>query len=76
VVPVFNEFDTRQPNAANEPITSMPLYLVEAGSFDLLLDKRYNLCNGYFLLHIKMWSAFEAMHNLSIIKKGKYIQLV
>ena len=41
--PVFNEFDTRQPYKPDEPIKNMSLYIVEASSFDLFINKRNNL---------------------------------
>ena len=48
-IPVFNEFDTWQSYKPEEPIKHMSLYIVEASSFDLFFNKRYNLCYGYFL---------------------------
>ena len=48
-IPVFKESDTWQSYKPEEPIKSMSLYAVEANSFDLCFNKRYNLCYGYFL---------------------------
>ena len=47
--PVFNEFDTWQAYKTEEPINNMSLYIVEANSFGLFFNKKYNLCYGYFL---------------------------
>ena len=52
-IPVFNEFDAWQAYRPEEPINHMSLYIVEASSFDLFLNKRYNLCYGYFLKQLK-----------------------
>ena len=48
-IPVFNEFGTWQAYKPQEPINNMSPYRVEANSFDLFLNKRYNLWYGYFL---------------------------
>ena len=52
-IPVFNEFDTWQAYKQDEPVKNMSLYIVEASSFDLFLNKKYNLCYGYFLKQLK-----------------------
>ena len=52
-IPVFNEFDTWQACKPEEPIKHMSLYIVEASSFDLFFNKKYNLCYGYFLKQMK-----------------------
>ncbi|MFM7977887.1 MAG: hypothetical protein ACKPKO_01115 [Candidatus Fonsibacter sp.] len=48
-VPVFNEFDTWQYYKPEKPIKNMSLYIVEANTFDLFFNNRYNLCYGYVL---------------------------
>ncbi|MFM7979742.1 MAG: hypothetical protein ACKPKO_10540, partial [Candidatus Fonsibacter sp.] len=45
-IPVFNEFDAFQSYKPEEPLNNKSLYIVEANSFDLFLNKRYNLCYG------------------------------
>ena len=45
-IPVFNEFDTWQAYKPEEPVKNMSLYIVEASSFDLFFNKKYNLCCG------------------------------
>lgn len=54
----------------------MSLYIVEASSFDLFLNKRYNLCYGYFLKQLKQRHAIKAVKHPSIIKKVDYKGLV
>ena len=75
-IPVFNEFDTWQPYKPEEPINNMSLYIVEASSFDLFFNKRYNLCYGYFLKQLKQRHAIKAVKHPSIIKKVSYKDLV
>ena len=75
-VPVFNEFDTWQPYKPDEPIKKMSLYIVEASSFDLFLNKKYNLCYGYFLKQLKQRHTIKAVKHPSIIKKVDYRGLV
>lgn len=54
----------------------MSLYIVEASSFDLFLNKRYNLCYGYFLKQLKQRHTIKAVKHPSIIKKVDYKGLV
>ncbi|MFM7988852.1 MAG: hypothetical protein ACKPKO_57015 [Candidatus Fonsibacter sp.] len=53
-IPVFNEFDPWQYYKPVEPIKNMSLYIVEASSFDLFFNKRYNLFYGYFLKQLRI----------------------
>ena len=77
MIPIFNEFDTWQAYEPEEPIKNMSLYIVEANSFDLLFNKKYNLCYGYFLKQLKQRRAIKAVKHPSIIKKtGNYRGLV
>ena len=75
-IPVFNEFDTWQAYKPEEPIKNMSLYIVEASSFDLFFNKRYNLCYGYFLKQLKQRHTIKAVKHPSIIKKVSYKDLV
>ena len=75
-IPVFNEFDTWQAYKQEEPIKNMSLYIVEANSFDLFFNKRYNLCYGYFLKQLKQVHTIKAVKHPSIIKKVRYKDLV
>ncbi|MFM7978874.1 MAG: hypothetical protein ACKPKO_06120, partial [Candidatus Fonsibacter sp.] len=75
-IPVFNEFDTWQAYKPEEPIKNMSLYIVEAGSFDLFFNKRYNLCDGYFLKQLNNCPEIKAVKHPSIIKKVSYTSLV
>ena len=45
-IPVFNECDLWQRPSETEPMRNLSLYLVEVQEFDLLFNKRYNLCYG------------------------------
>ena len=73
---MFNEFDIWQPYQNKERITSLSQYLVEADSFDLFFNKRYNLCYGYFLLQLEKRPIIRAAKHPSIIKKVRYKHLV
>ena len=75
-IPVFNEFDTWQYYKPEEPIENMSLYIVEASSFDLFFNKKYNLCYGYFLKQLKNCQEIKAVKHPSIIKKVSYRSLV
>ncbi|MFM7986769.1 MAG: hypothetical protein ACKPKO_46390, partial [Candidatus Fonsibacter sp.] len=66
-IPVFNGFDIWQPYHHKDRIKSLSLYLVEAGSFDLFFNKRYNLCNGLFLQHLLWRPIIQASKHPSII---------
>ncbi|MFM7985049.1 MAG: hypothetical protein ACKPKO_37590, partial [Candidatus Fonsibacter sp.] len=39
---------TWQSYKPEEPINNMSRYIVEANSFDLFFNKRYNLCYGFY----------------------------
>ena len=67
-VPVFSEFGIWRPYKAKEPINNLSLYLVEADSFDLFFNKRYNLCYGYFLLQLEKRPIIRAVKHPSTIK--------
>ncbi|MFM7980564.1 MAG: hypothetical protein ACKPKO_14725, partial [Candidatus Fonsibacter sp.] len=54
----------------------MSLYIVEASSFDLFLNKKYNLCYGYFLKQLKQPQAIKAVKHPSIINEASYRGLV
>ena len=54
----------------------MSLYIVEASSFDLFFNQRYNLCYGYFLKQLKQRHAIRAAKHPSIINKVSYTNLV
>ena len=43
--------------------------LLEADSFDLFFNKRYNLCRGYFLIQLEQRYMVKAVKHPSIIKK-------
>ena len=43
-IPIFNEFDVWAPYPKGEKLKDLSLYLVEANSFDMFLNKRFNLC--------------------------------
>ncbi|MFM7986208.1 MAG: hypothetical protein ACKPKO_43535, partial [Candidatus Fonsibacter sp.] len=75
-IPVFNEIDTWQAYKPEEPNKNMSLYIVEASSFDLFFNKKYNLCYGYFLKQLKKCQAIKAVKHPNIIKKVSYKSLV
>ena len=75
-IPVFNEFDLWQRRSETEPLRNLSLYLVEAQEFDLLFNKRYNLCYGLFLKQLKTKPKVHLVKHPSIIKKVNYRQLV
>ncbi|MFM7982747.1 MAG: hypothetical protein ACKPKO_25835 [Candidatus Fonsibacter sp.] len=54
----------------------MSLYIVEASSFDLFFNKKYNLCYDYFLKRMKNCHEIKTVKHPSIIKKVSYISLV
>ncbi|MFM7981125.1 MAG: hypothetical protein ACKPKO_17590, partial [Candidatus Fonsibacter sp.] len=80
--PVFNEFDTWQYYKPEEPIKNMSLYIVEANTFDLFFNKRYNLCYGHFLKQMQQRHVLKCVHEIkamkhpSIINKVSYRSLV
>ena len=49
---------------------------MEASSFDLLCNKIYNRCYGYFLKKLKQRHAIRAVKHPSIIKQVNYRGLV
>ncbi|MFM7984491.1 MAG: hypothetical protein ACKPKO_34715, partial [Candidatus Fonsibacter sp.] len=64
-IPVFKEFDTWQACKPEEPIKNMSLYIVEASSFYLVFNKKYNLCYGYFLKQMKNCHEIKAVKHPS-----------
>ena len=47
----------------------MSLFLVEANSFDLFFNKKYNLCYGYCLKQLRQRHSIKAVKHPSIVKK-------
>ncbi|MFM7858826.1 MAG: hypothetical protein ACKO96_44605, partial [Flammeovirgaceae bacterium] len=75
-IPVFNEFDTWQAYKPEEPLKNISLYIVEASSFDLFFNKKYNLCYGYFLKQMQKCHEIKAVKHPSAIKNVSYRSLV
>jgi len=71
-IPLFNEFDAWQAYKPDDPIKNMSLYVVEANSFDLFFNKKYDLCYGYFLKQLRQQHSIQAVKRPSIIKKVNY----
>ena len=75
-IPVFNEFDARQAYKTEEPIKHMRLYIVEANSFDLFFNNKYNLCYGYFLKQLRQQHSIKAVKHPRNIKKVSYKSII
>jgi hypothetical protein len=75
-IPVFNEFDLWQRHSEGEALRNLSLYLVEVSEFDLLFNKRYNLCYGQFLKQLKTKPKVHLVKHPSVIKKVNYRTLV
>ena len=69
IIPVFNEFYTWEQYKDIEPIKNLSLYIVEASSFNMFFNQRYNLCYGYFLKQLQHKHAIKAVKHPSIFKK-------
>ena len=75
-IPVFNEFDAWQAYKTEEPINNMSLYIVEANSFDLFVNKKYNLCYGYFLKQLRQRHSIKSVKHPSIVKQVSYNNII
>ena len=73
---MFNEFDLWQRHSEGEALRNLSLYLVEVTEFDLLFNKRYNLCYGLFLKQLKRKPKVHLVKHPSVIKKVNYRGLV
>ena len=47
-IPIFNDFDSFQPYTG-QPIEDYSLYVIKAKSLNMMFNKDYNLCYGFFL---------------------------
>ena len=63
-IPIFNEFDSFQPYTG-QPIEYYSLYVIKAKSLNMMFNKDYNLCHGFFL---KDFSDIE----IKALKKTSY----
>jgi len=75
-IPIFNEFDVWLPYAKGEKLKDLSLYLVEAVSFDLFFNKRFNICYGLFLKQTTASYRIRAVKHPSITKKVNYKDLI
>ncbi len=75
-VPVFNELDVWKRHQPDEPVRKTSLYMIEAATFDLFLNKRYNLCYGCFLKDIKTNYRIHMVKHPSVVKRVAYRKLV
>jgi len=73
-IPIFNEFDSFQPYTG-QPIEDYSLYVIKAKSLNMMFNKDYNLCYGFFLkdfsdIEIK---AFKKPHTLKRVNYKKFV---
>ncbi|MFM7980882.1 MAG: hypothetical protein ACKPKO_16345, partial [Candidatus Fonsibacter sp.] len=55
-----------------EPINNSSLYIVKANSFDLFINKIYNLCYNYFLKHLQQPHSITTVKHPSTINNVSY----
>ena len=75
-VPIFNEFDIWRRYEPGEPLANLSLYVVEAGSFDLFLAKRYNLCYGKSLKEMMPRPRICLVKHPSVVKRASRHRMV